>query len=462
MASGRSRPLRDWTRPHVSAPSAAASPRSSTDVVVLGGGPAGSTIATLLARKGWQVALLERDRHPRFHIGESLLPMNLPILDRLGLLEATARIGVLKRGADFPAANADGYGVFRFDRALNGSPPHAYQVRRDQFDEMLFRHAVAAGARGYEQATVDEVRFDTDRVGVTAHVAKGRRLEFDARYLVDASGRQAFLGRRLGLLRKHEQHQSAAMFAHFEGVTRRPGADAGNISIVTFEHGWIWLIPLPDGLMSIGAVCWPDYLKRRHGAPVEFLLETLRSVPDVSARMNDARLVQNLHATGNYSYRCKEIAGPRWIMVGDASGFVDPIFSTGVYLAMTGAEEAARVVDGTLRNPRCERALQQGYTRRVGRGLARLSWFIRRFTSPAMRHLFANPRNVFGIERAMISMLAGDVFDSPTVLRRLRLFKALYYCAAIGRLPASVANARRRHAQARVPFSGGTTSQDPQ
>jgi flavin-dependent dehydrogenase len=453
----RSRRLEETSRvnadPHLAA--------VACDVVVVGGGPAGSTVATLLADRGWSVALIERERHPRFHIGESLLPMNLPILERLGVLDDVRRIGVLKRGADFPATNERGYNVFRFDRALNSSPPHAFQVRRDQFDELLFRHAVGSGVQGFEGTTVEDVELGSDGVRVTARQADGVRLTFSGRYLVDATGRNTLLGNRLGLRRRHERHQSAALFAHFTDVERRPDEDAGNISIVTFEHGWIWIIPLPGDVTSVGAVCWPQYLKQRKGPPIDFLRAALDSVVSVRERMRHARVLGNVHATGNYSYHCTRIAGPRWVMVGDACAFVDPIFSTGVYLAMASAEKGAEVVDGALRDPGLERGLQRRYTKRVRLALGRLAWFIHRFTTPAMRWLFSNPRNVCGVEQAMISMLAGDVFDAPGVMRRLSIFKALYFVATLGDLPASVMSYRHRLAQARTDFSGGTTSQDP-
>jgi flavin-dependent dehydrogenase len=430
------------------------------DVIVVGGGPAGSTAATLIARRGWSVVLLEKDRHPRFHIGESLLPMNLPILERLGVLEATGRIGVLKRGADFPAPTPEGYNVFRFDRALDDSGTHAYQVRRDEFDQLLFENAAAAGARAFQGHRVIKAELTGDHVIAEGESDDGRAFRCRARYFVDASGRDTFLGNQLRSKRKSPHHQSAALFAHFRGVERRPGDDAGNVSIYRFEQGWVWLIPLRDGIMSIGAVSGPDHLKQRRGGNREFLLETLHSIPDLSRRMEHAQIVGNLHATGNYSYECRDMCGPRWIMAGDSFAFVDPIFSSGVYLAMHAAERAAAVVDGVLRNPRRERALQRGYDRGIRRGLTTLSWFIYRFTSPSMRKLFADPRNMLGVEQAMISMLSGDVYRDNGVRWRLEIFKMIYRIASLGDLREQARSRRLRRQQARAVFTGGTTGQD--
>ena len=431
------------------------------DVLVIGGGPGGSTTATLLARKGWKVALVEKERHPRFHIGESLLPMNMPIFEELGVLEKLNGIGIKKHGADFPATNERGYNVFRFTRMLNPAWDHAFQVKREELDQMLFSHAAENGVATFEDAKVSRVAFDSAD-GAVADIAfkAGTVKSVRARYVVDATGRDTFLGGQLGLKRKHRKHQSAALFAHFRGVERRPGEDEGNISIYRFDQGWVWLIPLRGEHTSVGAVCSPEYLKQRAGNNREFLLQTLRSIPDLSQRLENADVVGNLHATGNYSYSCRRMSGRGWLMVGDAYAFLDPIFSTGVYLAMYSAQRAAVVVDESLRNPRAEKSLQRQYARDVKQGLSSLTWFIHRFTSPAMRYLFANPRNVFRVEEAMISMLAGDVFRDGGVKWRLRIFKGLYFITSLGMLKDVARSffARRRQAAAR--FTGGTTSHD--
>lgn len=420
------------------------------DVLVVGGGPAGCTAATLLARRGWTVTLLEKDRHPRFHIGESLLPMNLPILERLGVLDAVRAIGVRKAGADFPR-DAERYNTFEFRRALGAVHDHAFQVRRDAFDALLFRHARESGVDARED--VEVTRVDWDGAGRARIEAQGPRgsIRLRPRYLVDASGRDTLLGRSLKLKRKNPHHQSAALFSHFRGVARRPGEEAGNITVQRFAHGWVWMIPLPGDVMSIGAVCAPDFLKTRAGSREDFLQQTLQSLPPVAARMQGAERVAPVHVTGNYAYACGRMAGPGWVLVGDAYAFIDPIFSSGVFLAMDSAERAAQVVDGALRDPASETRLQRAMQRRLDQGLRQFSWFIYRFNSPVMRELFANPRNRWQVEQAVISMLAGDVFDNPSVLRRLRLFRLVYALTALRLAPGALRAwwQRRRAARAR-------------
>jgi flavin-dependent dehydrogenase len=426
----------------------------------VGGGPAGSTAATLLARKGLNVTLVERDRHPRFHIGESLLPMNMPIIERLGLGEALQAIGIKKHGADFPPDNERGYNVFSFDRCLNPTWPHAYQVKREEFDLMLFELAGRSGAHTYQGAKAGRAQFDAH--GATVEITvDGVTHSHRTRYVIDASGRDTVLGTQMRMKRKNPSHQSAALFAHFRNVERRPGKDAGNVSVYRFEHGWIWVIPLPDECVSVGAVCSPDYLKQREGSQADFLIRTLNSVPDVRERMAKAEFAGHLHATGNYSYSCSRISGPRWLLVGDAYAFVDPIFSTGVYLAMHSAELAADVVEQVLREPARERSLQRQYQRHVRRGIDSLSWFIFRFNTPGIAWLFRNPRNMLRVEEAMISMLAGDVFRDNGVRWRLQFFKLLYYFTAAAHLRETFASWMQRRRQRSMRFAGGTTGQDP-
>ncbi|AOH35965.1 NAD(P)/FAD-dependent oxidoreductase [Luteimonas sp. JM171] len=429
------------------------------DVLVIGGGPAGSTAATLLARRGWQVLMLEKDVHPRFHIGESLLPMNLPILERLGVIDQVREIGVRKAGADFTVADSDTEThVFRFTGGLGLPRDHAFQVRRSEFDQLLFEHARANGVDARDGVRVKTIALGADGrpEKFQATAADGAKFSVRPRYVVDASGRDTFLGNKLKLKRKSNKHQSAAIFSHFRGVERRPGEDAGNVTVDRFEHGWYWLIPLRDDIMSVGAVCSPEYLKQRRSDNETFLMQTLNARGSVARRMRGAERVAPVHATGNYSYGCTRMSGPGWVMAGDAYAFIDPVFSSGVLLAMLSAEQASEVVDGALREPARERALQKAMEKRFRRGLKHFSWFIHRFTSPVMKRLFSAPRNDFQLQQAVVSMLAGDVFDNPAVIRRLYIFRALYALNAIAIAPQALAGWREHRRRVRAKFSGDT------
>ncbi len=432
------------------------------DVAVIGGGPGGSTAAALLARRGYKVIALEKARHPRFHIGESLLPMNLPVFERLGVLEKVRAIGVFKPGADFEADNERGYNTYSFARAIGQSPPHAWQVWRQDFDKMLYEHARECGAdarEGHEVVRVDQAGPRETRLHV--HTDEGRDYVIQARYVVDASGRDALLSSKKKLRRKNGQHQSAAIFGHFRGAESRAGEDAGNISIYSFEHGWMWMIPLPDGVMSVGAVCRPDYFKQRKGRTVEFLRDTLKLSPALWQRVQHAELIdEEVRVTGNYSYDSRCMGGPGWILVGDAFAFLDPVFSSGVYLAMSGAEQAIEVVDQALREPRREMALMRKLEKRQRAAMARFSFFIYRFNGPVMQQMFRQPSNQWQLEQGVISMLAGDLFDTAIVLRKLRLFKLVYAICVLRDWRRSRAEHKYRLAQARAQFTGGNTPLD--
>jgi flavin-dependent dehydrogenase len=278
---------------------------------------------------------------------------------------------------------------------------------------------------------------------------------------VDATGRDTFLSSKKRLRRKNAEHQSAAIFGHFRGAECRPGEDAGNISVYRFDHGWMWMIPLPDGVMSIGAVCRPAYLKQRKGKTVDFFLETLRQNEGLRRRIERAELMGGeVRVTGNYSYDSAQMGGAGWVMIGDAFAFLDPVFSSGVYLAMSGAEQAATMVDTALREPWREAHLLRKLERRQRAGLRRFAFFIYRFNSPIMRQIFRQPRNIWQIEQGVISMLAGDLFDSPKVLRRLRAFRCVYAITALRHFVRWRSEHRHRLEQARQQFTGGTTPLD--
>jgi flavin-dependent dehydrogenase len=406
-------------------------PVQHCDVLVIGGGPGGSTIAALLAAQGRDVVLLEKSQHPRFHIGESLLPANVELFEKLGLREQVDAIGMAKWGIEFVSPQHAHSSLIEFSQAWDKTAPMAWQVRRSQLDELLFRHAAASGASTLQRCQVRKVEFDADGADVLA-LHEGQACQWRARYVVDASGRDTVLASQFGDKHKNPHHNSAALFGHYTGAERLPGPKLeGNISIFWFDHGWFWFIPLADGTTSVGAVCWPYYLKSRDKSLQDFFADTIRMSPPLAERLKNATLVDNkVHATGNYAYSARRATGERWLLLGDAFAFVDPVFSSGVYLAMSNAFAATELVNATLDRPQARVALlrlRRRYQAHAMRGPRQFSWFIFRMTNPAMRHLFMNPANVLRTQEAVLAVLAGDVYGKSPIAVPLAFFKFVYY-----------------------------------
>ncbi len=416
------------------------------DVLVIGGGPAGSTAATLLAEKGHRVTLLEKARHPRFHIGESLLPANLPLFDKLGIRAEVEAIGMQKWGAEFISPRHDHQQSFEFSDAWDKSMPSAYQVRRSEFDEILIRNAARKGAEIVEGCRVREVEFLPDNAGAIVHAQHddGRSQTWQCRFLVDASGRDTFLGNRFKAKQRNPKHNSSALYGHFKGARRHAGKKQGHISIFWFEHGWFWFIPLLDGTTSVGVVTWPHHLKTRNNAVKDFFLDQIALCPALAMRLQDAELVSEVEATGNFAYACDHSYGDNYLLLGDAYAFVDPVFSSGVMLAMKSAFEGADAVDVCLRQPQNAAAALKRFDKIMKHGPKEFSWFIYRVTNPAMRDLFMAPSNIFRVREALLSVLAGDIYGKTPIWRALWMFKLIYYLASAANLKRTFA-AWQRH-----------------
>jgi flavin-dependent dehydrogenase len=416
------------------------------DVLVIGGGPAGSTAATLLAEKGHQVTLLEKAHHPRFHIGESLLPANLPLLEKLGVRAEVEAIGMEKWGAEFISPWHEHSQTFEFADAWDKSMPHAYQVRRSEFDQILIRNAARKGAEVIEGCRVRKVEFLPDDSGaiVQAEHDDGRGEIWRCRFLVDASGRDTFLGNRFKSKQRNPKHNSSSLYGHFKGARRHSGKKEGYISIFWFEHGWFWFIPLPDGITSVGAVTWPYFMKTRKKPLREFFMDLIAMCPALAERLQDAELVSDIDATGNFSYACDRTHGNNYLLLGDAFAFVDPVFSSGVMLAMNSAFAGADAVDVCLRQPQQSAQALQVFDRLMRHGPKEFSWFIYRVTNPTMRDMFMAPRNVLRVKEALLSVLAGDIFGKTPIWGSLLVFKAIYYLASLANLKRTLMAHKKR------------------
>lgn len=413
---------------------AAPAEAGTCDVLVIGGGPAGCTVAPLLARKGYRVVLLEKGRHPRFHIGESLLPANLPLFEELGVAEEIKAIGMEKWAAEFVSPWHDHQQMFKFAEAWRKDQPFAYQVHRSKFDDILIRNAARCGVEAIQGCKVTAVDFLPDNAGAEVHAQyeDGREQRWRARFLVDASGRETFLANRFKIKHRNPKHNSSAVYGHFSGARRLQGKAEGNITIFWFEHGWFWFIPLKDGLTSIGMVTWPYFLQSRGERTMDqFLLDGIALCPPLAARLENAGLVRPTEATGNFSYVSERTHGRNYLLLGDAYAFIDPVFSSGVLLAMQGGVFGADAIDTCLRLPNIAEAALAEFDRKMKHGPETFSWFIYRVTNPVMRDMFMAPRNFLRVKEALLSVLAGDIFGQTPIWRSVKAFKVLYYALSL-------------------------------
>ena len=398
------------------------------DVAVIGGGPSGSTAASLLAAAGRRVVLFEKERFPRFHIGESLLPFNLDLFRRLGVLDPLKACFVEKWGVQLLSSDGSVGHRIRFEEGFAPGHPMAFQVLRSRFDEMLLHNAVARGADVHQGHTVVEA-VPSHRHGcdVVALARDGSTVKARARFLLDASGRNAFVASRRRLRVMTPTLRKAAVFAHYEGVARAAGRDAGDIVLIFLRDGWFWMIPLPDARTSVGLVTDGTVVKSSGLSPEELLETSLDRCPAARERLRGATRASEVLAESDYSYACLELAGDGYLLVGDAAAFIDPVFSTGVWLGMSSAEVAADIlVDALQRDDGSGESLAPhafaSYERRVRRHVRTYSQLVTQFYSPGFMDLFLQPSARFRIKEAVISLMAG-MFDPPPAIRtRLACF----------------------------------------
>lgn len=325
------------------------------DCVVIGGGPGGATAATLLADAGRSVLLLERGHFPRFHIGESLMPETYWCFKRLGMLpRLKASRFVKKYSVQFTNASGRDSAPFYFDEMNPHECSQTWQVVRSEFDKMMLDNAVEHGVEVWQDANVNEVLFapsesdDLPRatgVVVTRKGSEPRRIE--ARVVVDATGTNALIARKLDIRQPDPKLRKASIFAHYQGARRDEGKNQGaTLVLSTADHdGWFWYIPLPDDVVSVGVVGDLDRLITRRTSPEKTLEEEIANCRGLDGRMTDARRVSPVHVLSDFSYRATRCAGEGWVLVGDAFGFLDPIYSSGVFLALKSGEMAADCIN---------------------------------------------------------------------------------------------------------------------
>ena len=387
------------------------------DIAIIGGGPAGSTAATLLARRGWKVVLFEKERFPRFKIGESLLPHSLELFDKLGIREILEAKAFPKLGGEIATSCGRRVKRFFFEGAMQLEHRSAYQVERSWFDQMLLETAQKSGVEIHQPCSVDQVEFDP--TGATLHTSVGQKR---ARYVIDCSGRNAVLGSQFDLKRKYDHLQKFSVFGHYEGAQRDEGREATLTRLIRARQHWFWMIPLDDKRTSVGLVCDQADFKAAKKSREQMLADAFAESPLMRERMSGAKLVTPVHAVGDYSYRNTRLHGTQWLLAGDAAGFIDPIFSTGVFLAIYSAEHAANAIDCALRKPYL-RAIRFGwYARKLNGLMDRYLRFVSAWYSAEFVDVFTTPRPPLKIPQAVNSVLGGNINPSFGVWWRLQLF----------------------------------------
>jgi flavin-dependent dehydrogenase len=330
---------------------ASASIPSSADVVVIGGGPAGSTVSTLIAQHGYRVKLFERERFPRFHIGESLIPETYWVFQRLKMLDKMrASPFVKKYSVQFVSASGKLSAPFYFHDNKPHECSQTWQVIRSEFDLLMLQNAQEQGVQIHQPARVLEVLFDRDRaVGVRVQREDGTHEEVRARVVVDASGQSTMLQNRFKLRLWDPVLNKGAIWTYWQGAYRDSGRDEGATLVVqtTNKQGWFWYIPQHDDTVSVGVVAPFDYLFKGRGSHAQTYTEEVDACPAIKQRVSTAERATGYFATKDYSYRSREVAGDGWVLVGDALGFLDPLYSSGVLLALKSGEMAAdAIVEG--------------------------------------------------------------------------------------------------------------------
>ncbi len=392
------------------------------DTIIIGGGPGGSAAGTLLAKAGQRVLVLEKEIFPRFHIGESLLPYNHDIFREMGVLPELEAAGLIrKHGAQFHLSNGSKSIALLFRNGRFTRETTAFQVERATFDHILLKHTRSCGAEVREGWTVTQFSQDTGGVTVAATGPDGAKETFRATHLVDASGRANLTGNQEGLREVHPRLKKLSLFGHFAGVKLDPGEKGGDTVIIRLEDKWFWIMPLSAEKTSVGCVMDKEAFLQSKETPEQQFHRLWQGSSVLRERLSDARLLGGIHTTADFSYRNRRLAGARLLRVGDAAGFMDPIFSSGVFLAMYSGRLAAQTILQLAATPGAE-ALLADYERRVNRAMDFYWEMVEGFYTTPFMELFMEPRNKWSLASAVLAVLAGELEAGWQIHWRMRLF----------------------------------------
>lgn len=431
----------------------------SYDVIIAGGGPAGSSTANYLAQCGRSVLVLEREQFPRFHVGESLLPYSNAHWEALGVLAAMEARFQHKPGARFVDEGSGAHFTYYFDSAVRPGPTHAFHVKRAEFDQLLLERAREVGVEVREQTLVTNVEVEPDRVRVRAKGPDGAAYAVEGRMFVDATGRDTFIA---GKQRSKQQDPlistNVSLNCMYAGVAREDGLEEGNVIIGLYEGGWYWVIPFSDGDTSVGFVLERSYSKAKRGLPVaEMYAEALASTPRLAHLLRDAKQVIAPFSEGNWSYAVDRFYGDRLLLVGDASAFVDPLFSTGVLLAVNAAKLASQHIDAALDTGDFSGAQFAPYEAACRAETTIFKTLIGEFYSENLRHLLLSSAVNPTVCSIMVSVLAGDV-SKPALWHSIVAQPGFSRRAEAARPPGAVRHASSREVLAASKLARTKTS----
>ncbi len=395
---------------------------SQFDVAIIGGGPAGSVAGSVLAGHARRVVIFEREKFPRFQVGESTIPASLDTLQRIGVKEKIDQAGFLtKDGGEIVSACGGARAKFFFRNALNPRWKTAYQIDRMTFDDILLKHAQSLGCEVREETRVESVEFTPD--GVTLQ-CKNHPVPTHAAYVIDCSGRSSLLANRFHLKQPFPHLKKFSVYSYFQRNSKSNAPEDGYTRMIRGRDAWFWVIPIADGKISVGVVMDLETFNRLKLSPEAALNRTIAEQPELRKWVENTTRYMPVFATADFSYAVSQLTGNRWVLAGDAAGFIDPVFSSGIYIALYSGEKAGETVNEALTDPAKKSAAYRRYERAVKKRLGsylKLSsaWYTREFIE-----IFLHPREMLNMVAIVNSVLGGN---PPRTLQEKLVMKLFYF-----------------------------------